>query len=269
MFHRIEETVTERRLDREPLPSPAHVHIPVVCRQRCEGFQTGPKRISGRQVHRVVPLAHIEGAAVGLHAFDDGGDHDVRIRITVVVRIGVQVVGQQEAADLDELRDWFAVVPGHARGKILRGFNATRCGFNRQTGDRHRCARTARIGVQDFIADQYPLRRVRVLNIQVLDVGRHRYRVRTGSQPLELQINRSHTAIGNIKIPADVEKLWRRCSDFVDSRTDRRESERTTLIGADLLRLRVAIRYNDHLCARHRPALRVRHLPGEHAPGSR
>src|SRR5690242_19488078 len=105
MFEHIEETVAEGRLHRKPLPSRAQVDVPVVRRKRGERFETGSNRINGRQVYRVVAFPDIECAAIRLDAFDDGGDDDVWVRIAVAVRVGAEIVGDQETADLDELRD--------------------------------------------------------------------------------------------------------------------------------------------------------------------
>ena len=132
------------------------------------GSRRWSKAIDGGQVHRVVAFPHIECAAIGLHAFDDGGDHDVGVGIAVAVRVGAQVVGQQKAAHLDEMRDGLAVVSGHARRKILRRLDAARCGLDGQSGNGDRRAGPAGIGVQDFVAHQDALRRVGILNVQPL-----------------------------------------------------------------------------------------------------
>ena len=116
----------------------------------------------------MVAFPHIECAAIRLHAFDDGRDHDVRVGIAVAVRVGAQIVGHQEAADLDELRDGLAVIAGHARSEILRRLDAARCGLDGQPGNRDRRAGAARIGVQDLLANQNSLRRVRILDVQDL-----------------------------------------------------------------------------------------------------
>ena len=60
MFERVEETVAERRLYRQPLPARAQIDIPVIRRQGAKRFETRPNRINRRQVHRVVAFPDIE-----------------------------------------------------------------------------------------------------------------------------------------------------------------------------------------------------------------
>jgi hypothetical protein len=217
MFERIEEAVAVGRLDREPLPSRAEIDVPVVRRKRGERFEAGPDRIGGCKVYGVVPLPHIEGAAVRLHAFDDGGNHDVRVRIAIAVCVGAQIVGHQETAYLDELGDRLSVVPGDTRSKVLRGFDAARCGLNGQPWNRDRCARAARIRVENLITNENSLCEIWILDVQILDVRRHCDGIGVRCYTDELQFQGQRLAVANVERFLYFGKAHRRRAELIVS----------------------------------------------------
>ncbi len=76
------------------------------------------------------------------------------------MRVGRQIVGHEIAADRDVLRDRFAMISRNTRGKVLRSFDAARCGFDGVSGNRYRSAGAAGIGVQQVLTDKNLLRRI-------------------------------------------------------------------------------------------------------------
>jgi hypothetical protein len=77
------------------------------------------------------------------------------------------------------------MIPCDARCEVLRSLNATRSSLDRQTGSGDRCARTARIGIENLVSYENTLGRIRLPNISILHIGGHRYRV---SNELHLRI---------------------------------------------------------------------------------
>jgi hypothetical protein len=78
------------------------------------------------------------------------------------VGIRGKIVGEKEIANLKVLRDWFPVIPGYPRRKILRRFNSPRCGFNGKPRNGDWCSRAARIRIQHLIVNNDALSGVRV-----------------------------------------------------------------------------------------------------------
>ncbi len=89
-----------------------------------------------------------------------------------------EIVRDEIAAHLKELRDWLAMIPGHSGREVLRGFDAAGGSFNGQTGNGNGRSRPAWIGVKNIPADDHPLRGVRIHKVDVLNVGSNRYRFR-------------------------------------------------------------------------------------------
>src|SRR5579862_1573247 len=102
----------------------------------------------------MVAFANVECAAVHCDAFDDAGDINVGVRVAVAVGVGGKVVRNEVTADLDELRDRFAVIAGHAGRKILWGLDAAGSGLDGIAGNGNRCAGSAGIGIQQIGAGE-------------------------------------------------------------------------------------------------------------------
>jgi hypothetical protein len=123
----------------------------------------------------MIAFPDIEGAAVGLDAFNDRRHHHIRIGVTVAVRVSAEVIGDQVAADLEELSDGFTMIPCDTRREILGSFDPTRCGLDWKTRYGNRRTRTAGIRVKDILAHVDALGRVGVLNVNLGHVGRDRH----------------------------------------------------------------------------------------------
>ena len=164
MFEPIQESIAVRSLQHDPgmrisgwAPAADGVDIAVVAGYGQERLQLRAEIIGGGKILGVVSLADVEGAAIGLHAFDCRGNQNVRIGIAVAVGVGREIIGNQIAANLHVLSDWFAVISGDARSKILRRFYSARSSLDWQTRKRYRSAGTSGIGVQSFFANQHTL----------------------------------------------------------------------------------------------------------------
>lgn len=156
VFEPLEESVAHGNFKREPriarrvarTPAGGDVQIAIVRSHLSERIEARPQVVGGRQIHGVVAFADVEGAPICFNAAEHGRDQDVGVRIAVAVRIGGQIVGIEKAADLHELADRFAVVAGHAGGKVLRRLGPARGGLDGEARDRDGSARPARIGIQ-------------------------------------------------------------------------------------------------------------------------
>ncbi len=178
MFQPIEEAVAERAFHRGPgTCGGAHARrqcrVPVVGRQRNKRIQIRPQSVNRGKVQCVIAFAHVERAAVDLHALDDIGDIYVRIGIAVTVRIRRQVVRHQVRAHLNILRDRLAVIARHARRKILRRFDTARRGLDRVTGNGNRGARTSWVRIEQILGGKHFHRGIGRYDILFAHVGGH------------------------------------------------------------------------------------------------
>jgi len=98
-------------------PTGSEVDIAVIASDGGKGLQPRAKAVDRSHIDGVVTFADVKRAAISHDSFDDLGDHDVGIRVAVAVRIGAEIVGNQEAADGEVLGDRLAMVSGHARAK--------------------------------------------------------------------------------------------------------------------------------------------------------
>src|SRR5215469_11793512 len=124
----------------------------------------------------MIPLLHVERSPVNLYAFHNLWNKDVWIGVTVAVGIRRQIIGNEIAAHGDKLRDRFAMVAGHSRSKVLRRFYAAGSGFNRVSRNRDWRPGTARICIQQILANEHSQCRVGSENVGVIYVRRHRDR---------------------------------------------------------------------------------------------
>src|SRR5262249_19250363 len=163
-----EESVPIGSFECDPAPrrwvrgTPAHNKICVarVGGQLDKRLQAWSQAIGYRQIDGVIALADIERSAVGLDRADGSGDQEVRIRITIAVRVGGQVVRKEIFSDLEKLRDGFAMVTSNARSKVLRGLDAAGCGLHRQARYRNQPAWPAGIAFEEILKKKDPLGRV-------------------------------------------------------------------------------------------------------------
>src|ERR1700687_5964634 len=68
-----------------------------------ERFESRPKTISNRKVHRVISVPHVEGAGVGRDIPDCRWNQQVWVGIAIAMSVRRQVVLKQKVADLDVL----------------------------------------------------------------------------------------------------------------------------------------------------------------------
>ena len=161
VFEAIEETVAEGGFGGEPgvgggilrAPASGEIDIAVVTSELDEIAEALARNVSGGEIDGVVALADVEGATIDGDGIDDGGNQEIGIGVTVAVGVGGEIVGEEEIADLEELRDGFAVITGNAWSEILRGFDAAGSGFDGETGDGDGSARAPGIGVEDLVVD--------------------------------------------------------------------------------------------------------------------
>ena len=74
--------------------------------------------------------------------------------------VGGKIVGEKKIADLEELRDGFAVIASDSGGEVLRGLDASGGGFDGEAGNGDGSAGTSGIGVENFIVNHNALRGV-------------------------------------------------------------------------------------------------------------
>src|SRR5579872_7009742 len=133
----------------------------------------------------MIAFAYIECASVGLDTLNSRGNHYIGIGISVAVRVGAQIVRDEIGADLEILGNRFPMIAGDTRREILWGFYAAGGGFDRQTRNRNGRARAARVGIENLLPDENPLRRIGVFNVDGFDISRNRDRFVAQSQACE------------------------------------------------------------------------------------
>src|SRR6266853_5319211 len=121
-------------------PSGYEVVVVHVSTEFGEWFESRPKTISHRKVHRVISVAHVEGAGVGRDILDFRGNQQVGVGIAVAMSVRRQVVLQQKVADLDVLRNRLPMITRHPGGKVLWRLHASRRGLGRKARHRDRHA---------------------------------------------------------------------------------------------------------------------------------
>src|SRR5271165_5214713 len=108
----------------------------------------------------MISLANVVGSAVHLHVFQNLRNKNIGVGVAIAVRVCRQVVGHQVGAHGDVLGDRFTMIAGYSRGKVLWSFYSAGSGFDGITRNGNRGARTAGIGIEKILADEYLLRRV-------------------------------------------------------------------------------------------------------------
>lgn len=93
-----------------------------------------------REIDRVIAFARIKRPTIDGHAFNRGGDQQIRIGVAVAVSVGWQIIGEKKIADVEELRDGLAVISSHTGRGILRRLDSPGRCFDEQTGNRDRRA---------------------------------------------------------------------------------------------------------------------------------
>src|ERR1700756_4854292 len=121
----------------------------------------------------MIPLPHVERSPVNLHAFHNLWNKDVWIGVTVAMGICRQIIGNEIAAHCDKLRDRLPMIARHSPSKILRRFYAAGSGFNWVPGNRDWRPGTARICIQQIMANKHSQCRVRSEHAGVVYVGSH------------------------------------------------------------------------------------------------
>jgi len=112
-----------------------------------EAVEARPRRVGGGNVNGIVAFAHVEGAAVHIHRLNSQRDQHVGVRVAVPVGVGREIVGIEEIANLEILRNRLAVVAGNSGSEVLRRFDAAGRGFDGQSRDGDGCARASGVGV--------------------------------------------------------------------------------------------------------------------------
>ena len=183
MLQPVEEPVAIRALHRSPrILRRAHARrrrqVARVARHREERRQMRAQSVDRSQVQRMIALAHVEGAAIHLHAFNCAGDENVRVGVAVAVRIRRQIIRQQVASHLDVLRDGLAVVASHSWRKILRRLDAARCRLNGIAGNGDRRAWPSRIRIEQILRSEHLFGRIGRHHIASRHIGRDHDRLR-------------------------------------------------------------------------------------------
>ena len=268
MFQPVEESVAVRGLHGEPrlgggiggAPTGSEVDIAVIASDGGKGLQPRAKAVDRSHIDGVVTFADVKRAAISHDSFDDLGDHDVGIRVAVAVRIGAEIVGNQEAADGEVLGDRLAMVSGHARGEVLRRLDTAGSGFDRQTGDGNRRAGAAGIGVEDLVVNVDALRRVGMIEVCFASLRGDRDRVVTGSHAAEPHVHGKRFGFGQGKGLGGRLEIAGAGAERVHPRRQLAKNEPAIGVtgGADLRRAGAAAQPQGG--ARNQVALRIGHL---------
>ena len=135
----------------------------------------------------MIALAHVEGAAVHLHAINHVGDEDIGVGVAVAVRICREVVGNQVAAHLDVHGNRLAVVAGYSGGKILRRLDAARSRLNRIARDGDGRAWAAGVGIKEILGGKNLDGGVGRHDVAAGDVSRDGYRLPGAGERVQAQ----------------------------------------------------------------------------------
>ena len=139
MLEAFEIAVAVRRFDGDKgvcagiarTPTSNKIDVAIVEGELRECVEAAARNVGGGEIDRVIPFPHIEGAAIDGDGFDDRRNQEIRIGVTVAVRVCRQIVGIEEIADLIELGDGLAVIAGDTGREILRRLDAAGRGFDR------------------------------------------------------------------------------------------------------------------------------------------
>jgi len=128
----LHQTVAVVRVHSQPLSfrgigrreSGGKIRIAIVAGKGEKAIQLRAQAVGRGQVESVVAFEHVECAAVGGYAAERSGDVDIRVGVSIAVRVGREIIRDEVAAHGDVLGNGFAVIAGHAGNKILRCLDA-------------------------------------------------------------------------------------------------------------------------------------------------
>src|SRR5208337_5478011 len=117
------------------IPASHEVGVVIVARKLQETVDALARNISRREIDGVVAFANVEGSAIDGDGFDDWRNEEVGVGVAVSVSVGREIIRVEEIADLKKLGDGLAVVAGHARREVLRGFDSSGGGLDGKAGN--------------------------------------------------------------------------------------------------------------------------------------